>query len=80
MMAKTTEPGSLIPYAVITSAVSGDIDAINAVLQHYGGYITKLSTRRRSDESGKSHLCVDDGIKCRLETKLITAIMNFDLT
>lgn len=29
----------LLPYPVIVSAVSGDVDAMNTVLKHYEGYI-----------------------------------------
>jgi len=69
---------SLIPYPVIVLAAGGDIDAINAVLQHFGGYITALATRQLYDEDGNPYLCVDEGLRRRLETKLITAILTFD--
>ena len=69
---------SLIPYPVIVLAAGGDVDAINSVLKHYEGYIAVLSTRHLYDESGNPHLYVDEGIRRRLETKLITAILNFD--
>lgn len=35
----------LLSYPLIVLAASGDVDAINAVLKHYGGYIAALSTR-----------------------------------
>ena len=34
----------LLPYPVIVSAVSGDVDAMNTVLKYYEGYINTLST------------------------------------
>ena len=34
------------------------MDAINAVLKHYEGYIAALSMRTFYDESGNPHLCV----------------------
>ena len=32
----------LLPYPVIVSAVSGDVDAMNTVLKYYEGYINTL--------------------------------------
>jgi hypothetical protein len=69
---------SLVPYPVIILAAGGDIDAINAVLKHYEGYIAVLATRKLYDDYGNPYLCVDEGIRRRLETKLITAILTFD--
>ena len=67
----------LLPYPVIAAAVSGNVDAINKVLKHYEGYIAKLSTRTMYDEAGNPHLCVDEELRRRLETKLITKILTF---
>lgn len=67
-----------IPYAVIVSASGGDVDAINAVLEHYRGYMTVLATRQLHDDFGNFYLCVDEWIRRRLETKLISAILNFN--
>jgi len=77
-MNQKTAKTNLIPYPVIVLAAGGDVDAINAVLKHYEGYIAVLSTKQLFDEYGNPHLCVDEGIRRRLETKLITAILNFD--
>ena len=71
---------SLIPYPVMALAADGDVDAINAVLKHYEGYINVLSTRQLYDENGNPYLCVDETLRRRLETKLITAILTFDAT
>lgn len=68
---------SLLPFPVIRMAAGGNVDAINAVLRHYEGYIATLSTKRLYDESGNPHLYVDEELKRRLETKLITKILNF---
>lgn len=70
---------SLLPYSIIEAAASGNVDAINAVLKHYERYIAALSTRTLYDENGMPHLCVDEEMKRRLETKLITKILNFNL-
>ena len=68
----------LVPYPVIASAAGGDVDAINAVLEHYGGYIAILATKRFHDERGNLCIYVDELVRRRLETKLITAILTFD--
>lgn len=51
---KTDTQGNsgLLPYPVISAAVSGNVDAINTVLKHFEGYIAKLSTRTMYDEAG----------------------------
>jgi len=67
----------LLPLSVIEQAANGDVDAILSVLKHYEGYITSISMRKLYDEYGNTHLYVDEGLKRRLETKLITAIMAF---
>ena len=77
-MNKNTATTNLIPYPVIVLAAGGDADAINAVLRHFGDYIAVLATKRLYDEDGNPYLCVDEGLRRRLETKLITAILSFD--
>ena len=67
----------LLPFHIITAASNGDVDAINAVLKHYEGYIASLSLRRVYDEDGNSYTIVDEEIRRRLETKLITKILEF---
>lgn len=69
----------LLPFPVIAAAADGDVDAINVVLQHYAGYIAVLSTKRLYDETGNPYLYVDEGIRRRLETKLITKILAFKI-
>ena len=68
----------LLSYPTIVLASGGDMDAINAVLKHYEGYIAALSMRTFYDEGGNPHLCVDDVLRRRLETKLITKILTFN--
>jgi len=68
---------SLLPYSTIEAAASGNVDAINAVLKHYERYIAALSARTLYDENGVPHLCVDEEMRRRLETKLITKILDF---
>ncbi|WP_066186211.1 MULTISPECIES: helix-turn-helix domain-containing protein [Gracilibacillus] len=61
-------------------ATKGEVEAINAVLKHYEPYINKLSLRLVQDDFGASQMVVDDYTRRRLETKLITAILRFELT
>ena len=36
---------SLVEYPIIAAAVNEDVEAINAVLKHYEGYIAALSSK-----------------------------------
>ena len=48
---RNSKPHSrLLPYATIRAASEGDPDAVNAVLRHYEGYITRLAMRQLHDE------------------------------
>lgn len=67
----------LLPFSIIDAAAGGNVDAINAILKHYEGYIAALSMRQLYDENGVPHLCVDEEMHRRLETKLITRILTF---
>lgn len=69
----------LLPLPVIEAAISGDVEAINTVLKHYEGYIARLSMRELYDEFGNPHLCVDEELRRRLETKLITKLLTFQV-
>ena len=69
----------LLPYPVIEAAAGGDVDAINAVLEHYAGYICTLSARPFIDDAGTVHMRVDPEMRRRLETKLITRILKFKI-
>lgn len=68
---------SLPPFETIEAATTGDVCAINAILRHYNGYILSLSSRPCMDSCGNLHMVVDQEMKRRLETKLITRILKF---
>ena len=57
------EPGypekALVPYPVILAATKGDPDAMKIVLQHFSGYIARLSMRKLYDERGNVYFGVD---------------------
>ena len=76
-MNKKDKQNALLPFSVIVAATSGNIEAINAVLKFYEGYIAVLSTRQYYDDKGNSHWFVDEEMRRRLETKLITRIILF---
>lgn len=70
---------NLLPIDVIKAASEGDVEAIDMVLRHYEGYIAVLSTRKLYDEYGNTHYCVDETLRRRLETKLITKVLDFKI-
>lgn len=70
---------NLLPFSVIVAASKENVEAINMVIKHYEPYMNKLSLRLVYDESGVSHMIVDEYTRRRLETKLITAIQRFKL-
>ena len=74
---KNTEEKWLLPFCIIEDATTGNVMAINTVMKHYEGYIAKLATRKMYDEYGQIHYCVDETLRRRLETKLITKILKF---
>lgn len=67
----------LLSYNTIQAASGGDPDAMSAVLRHYEGYIARLSMRQLFDENGNTYLCVDEGMRRRLEIKLIAGVLAF---
>lgn len=69
----------LLPFSVVMEASSGDVDAINHVLKYYEPYICKLSLRLIYDEVGNSYVVVDEYMRRRLETKLITKVLDFNV-
>ena len=76
---KSNGDKNLLPFHIIKAASEGDIGAIHKVLSHYEGYIARLSIQCLYDEYGQPHYCVDETLRKRLETKLITKILNFEI-
>jgi len=66
-------------FPIMEAATQGDVTAINAVLRHYERYIISLSLRPVFDMDGGLRLAIDPDIKRRLETKLITKILDFEI-
>ena len=58
-------------------ATKGDPDAMKIVLQHFSGYIARLSMRKLYDERGNVYFGVDHDIRERLQAKLMMAVLTF---
>ena len=68
---------ALVPYPVIVAASKGDPDAMKMVLQHFSGYIARLSMRKLYDERGNVYFGIDNDIRERLQAKLMMAVLTF---
>lgn len=75
-MKKKREP---IEFSVIEKAIQGDVDSINQVLFYFQSYINARCKRKLTDEYGRTHYVTDEYMKRRMETKLITKILNFKI-
>lgn len=58
----------LLPSFIITRAIAGDPDSVNAVLAHYRGYISHLASR---------YGYYDVEASCRMESQLLQALFKF---
>ena len=67
----------LLPYDTIKAATLGDIEAMDAVTRHFGGYIAALSLRPIRDDDGNERYAVDENIRRELEAKLAAAVLRF---
>ncbi|MCD8014148.1 MAG: helix-turn-helix domain-containing protein [Lachnospiraceae bacterium] len=79
-MKKRQRKGSadLPSYEVIKAASAGNAEAMDAILNHYGDYIAKLSLRVRYDEYGIPHCYVDEFLRRRLQMALMDVTLGFD--
>ena len=62
----------LLPYPVIIAATKGGPEAMNIVVQHYESYIASLSMRKLRDERGNTYWGIDEDIRDRLRSRLIS--------
>ncbi|MGX4263375.1 helix-turn-helix domain-containing protein [Clostridioides difficile] len=70
----------VLPFTIILLAVHGDVNAINGILKHFEHYIIRLSQKTLFDEYGNPYIHVEEETKRMLGTKLITAILKFNLS
>lgn len=75
-MKKKREP---IEFSVIEKAIQGDADSINQELFYFQPYINAQCKRKMKDEYGNTHYVTDEYMKRRMETKLITKILDFEI-
>ena len=75
-MKKKREP---IEFSVIEKAIQGDAYSINQVLFYFQPYINAQCKRKMKDEYGNTHYVTDEYMKRRMETKLITKILDFEI-
>ena len=65
----------LVPFSLIVKATDGNPEAINQIIRHYRGYMTKRSLRLMKDEYGNQSMVVDEVLRGRMETRLITKML-----
>lgn len=70
---------NVLPFPIIVLATHGDVIAMNQILKHFEPYMIRLSQKTLFDEFGNPYIHVEPEIKRVLETKLIMAILNFEL-
>lgn len=56
---KTTYP---IHFSVIVAATDGDIEAINQIVKHYKGHMSKRSLRPMKDDYGNQQIAVEEAL------------------
>lgn len=69
----------LVPFPLIVKAADGNSEAINQIIRHYRGYMTKRALRLMKDEYGNQSMVVDEVLRGRMETRLITKILSFEI-
>lgn len=76
-MKQEQKNNDLLPFDIIVKSTKGDIEAINKVLDHFSGYIAKVSVRKIYDNFGNVRYIVDEDICKRIENKLVSKILLF---
>ncbi|MDM1009532.1 helix-turn-helix domain-containing protein [Clostridium perfringens] len=76
-MRKEYVNNNLLPFEIIVKSTKGDVESINEVLNHFSGYIAKMSVRKNYDNFGDVRYVVDEDICKRIENKLVRKILLF---
>lgn len=66
-------------FETIQSAIEGDAEAINQILSYFQPFIKSECKREYRDEFGRIHYVADEYMKRRMETKLITKRLDFEI-
>jgi len=70
---------SRVSFELIVNASNGDIHAITQIRDHFHPYMFKCSLHYMIDDTGKSKIILDEMLFGRLETRLITKILSFEV-
>ena len=76
---KSKKYRELPEFEIIQAAIEGDAEAINQILSYFQPFINSECKREYKDEFGRVHYVVDEYMKRRMETKLITKILDFKI-
>lgn len=76
---RATKNRKPVEFKVIEAAIAGDAAAINQIVDYFQPYINSRCRRKFIDEKGRSHYGIDEYMKRRMETKLITKILDFKI-
>lgn len=68
-----------IKFEMIQAAMQGDVDSINHIISYFQPFIHARCTREFINEFGQKQYAVDEYMKRRMETKLITKILDFKI-
>lgn len=66
-------------FEIIEAAIRGDAEAINQILSYFEPFIKSKCRRKYRDELDRIHCVTDEYMKRRMETKLITKILDFKI-
>ena len=69
----------LLPVDIIRGATRYEIEAVEAVLGHFKGYIVTLSTLELYDREGQVYFFFDENLYHRLESKLLEKLSDFSM-
>ena len=76
---KSKKHRELPEFVLFQAAIEGDAEAINQILSYFQPFINSECKREYKDEFGRVHYVVDEYMKRRMETKLITKILDFKI-
>ncbi|OUQ66455.1 hypothetical protein B5E53_10490 [Eubacterium sp. An11] len=66
-------------FETIEMAIQGDAEAINRIVYYFQPFINQKAKRKCEDEYGRTYYVTDEYMKRRMETKLITKILDFKI-
>ncbi len=71
--------GKPIAFETVQAAIQGDVDSINQIIAYFQPYINARSRRKFINGFGVTEFVTDEYMKRRVETKLITKILDFKI-